>query len=65
MRPTAAEVLARWREKSTRPELYRAVESRESLREKLLAAGKNDTIVIMGARDNSLSDYARSFAAKP
>ncbi len=66
LRPTAAEVLARWREKSTRPELYRAVGSRESLREELLAAaGKNDTIVIMGARDNSLSDYARSFAAKP
>jgi hypothetical protein len=55
------EVLAEYQEKSSAPFRYMMFEDREELRAFLQqSTGAEDLIVIMGARDNSLSDYAKS-----
>lgn len=64
-KPTAEEVYHSWIKMAADPGVYRCGESKESVRKAILdQSGKGDTVVIMGARDNSLSDYARSFAAQ-
>ena len=61
-KPTSQEVIAQYKEKASAPEKYHFAEDREALRTYVLAeAQKGDLIVVMGARDNSLSLYARSF----
>ena len=63
-KPTAAEVFADWSGRAARQENYLTFSERSeavSLLQK--QAGPDDIIVIMGARDNSLSDYAASFTA--
>lgn len=61
-RPTAHEVLSDWRSRARHPERFFEVASRDTLRAEILAMLKpGDTVVIMGARDNSLSDFAESF----
>ncbi len=65
-RPTAREVLADWTSRAKNPERFIEVASRDTLRKELLANLKSDdTVVIMGARDNSLSDFAESFRDAP
>ena len=57
--PHAADVAAGWQSRSTVPERFMVMPDRETLKKFLLsAAGENDLIVIMGARDNSLSLFA-------
>ncbi len=61
-KPTAHEVLADWQTRVKHPARFIEVASRETLQKALLAElKKGDTLVIMGARDNSLSDFAESF----
>lgn len=61
-KPTSQEVIAQWKELSKHPDAYTFSADRETLRETILKkALPGDLIVIMGARDNSLSLYARSF----
>jgi UDP-N-acetylmuramate--alanine ligase len=61
-KPTSQEVIAQYKEKASAPEKYHFEADREALRTCVLAeAQKGDLIVVMGARDNSLSLYARSF----
>lgn len=61
-KPTSQEVIADWKQKSTTPETYTFTDAREQLRQLLLEESSGgDLIVIMGARDNSLSVYASSF----
>lgn len=60
-KPTSSSVIEDWKSRSPLPELYLNFGDRGNLRDYLLAhAEKDDVIVIMGARDNSLSDYAAS-----
>ena len=60
-KPTASSVIDDWKSRTALPDLYLNFGERENLRKYLLAhAKKDDIIVIMGARDNSLSDYAAS-----
>ncbi len=62
-KPTAEEVCEEYRAMSRHPERYRYFPDRESCAEYLHAnAGAGDLILIAGARDNSLSFYARSLA---
>ena len=59
----AEEVAAEYREKSQHPERYLTFPDRQSAQEYLReqsAAG--DVILVMGARDNSLSNWARTIA---
>lgn len=59
--PHADEVCAGYRKSAAVPEKYLCFANRKSAGEFLIShAGKDDLIVIMGARDNSLSDFARS-----
>ena len=59
--PTSREVADDWRSRARHPEHYESFPDRELLTDYLLTATKpGDLIVIMGARDNSLSDYAGS-----
>ena len=61
--PTAQEVAAEYRDKSLHPERYLTFPDRQSAQEylrKQSAAG--DVILVMGARDNSLSNWARTIA---
>ncbi|MBO5791860.1 MAG: UDP-N-acetylmuramate--alanine ligase, partial [Lentisphaeria bacterium] len=61
-KPTSDEVIAQWKSIASAPEQYHFSNDRESLRTHILSeAEPGDLIVIMGARDNSLSLYARSF----
>jgi UDP-N-acetylmuramate--alanine ligase len=58
-KPTSAEVMSDWQSRAARKENYLTFANRETLSSWLLAnARQGDIIVIMGARDNSLSDYA-------
>ncbi|MCQ2379403.1 MAG: Mur ligase domain-containing protein [Victivallaceae bacterium] len=60
-RPTAKEIFNEWTAKSTDPGRFELPDNRDSLMGRLLSeAKKGDVIVIMGARDNSLSDFAKS-----
>ena len=60
--PHAADVLPEW--KSLYPNLpAELAEDRETLRQKLMTeAGEDDLILIMGARDNTLAEFAASLA---
>ena len=50
-----------WKSRAARKENYLTIEKRDTLKSWLLEhACQGDIIVIMGARDNSLSDYALS-----
>ena len=63
-KPTAAEVMESWLKKSAKKSVYILGNSRNEVKKLVLdAAQSGDTIVIMGARDNSLSDYAAEFTA--
>jgi UDP-N-acetylmuramate--alanine ligase len=58
-KPTSAEVMTDWQNRAARKENYLTFANREDLSPRLLEqANQGDIIVIMGARDNSLSDYA-------
>ena len=60
-RPHADEVCAKWKRASKHPERYLALPDRDAVREYLFAhLGADDAAAIMGARDNTLSDYAAS-----
>lgn len=60
-KPSAEEVLADWKSRSRHPERYMLFSTREPLADYLsLRSAPGDLIVIMGARDNSLSDFAKS-----
>ncbi|MBO5307918.1 MAG: hypothetical protein J6C40_07945 [Lentisphaeria bacterium] len=59
--PTAEEVLTEYQNRSSAPARFMTFPDRDLLRAFLLQnADSDDIIVIMGARDNSLSDYAAS-----
>ena len=59
--PHSADVCARWRAASAAPERFRFMEDRDEVRAFIRAsAGADDLAAVMGARDNSLSDFARS-----
>jgi UDP-N-acetylmuramate--alanine ligase len=61
-KPTSQEVIAQYKENASAPEKYHFADDREVLRTRILAeVQKGDLIVVMGARDNSLSLYANSF----
>ena len=61
-KPTSQEVIEDWKKISANPDRYTFSDNSEALREYLLERTKpGDLIVIMGARDNSLSLYAQSF----
>ena len=63
-KPTSQEVIAEWKQRAKHPEQYTFSDDREQLRNELLAlSAPGDLIVIMGARDNSLSLYASSFCS--
>lgn len=60
-RPHADEVCAKWRAAAKHPERYLALPDRDAVRKFLLEnVGPADAAAIMGARDNTLSDYAVS-----
>ena len=60
-RPHADEVCAKWRAASKHPERYLCLPDRDEVRKYLLEhVGATDAAAIMGARDNTLSDYAKS-----
>lgn len=62
-KPTAEEVCAEYRARSRRPERYLYFPDREKCSRYLhSAAAVGDLILVAGARDNSLSFYARSLA---
>lgn len=59
--PKSEEVCDEWKSRTRRPRRYLFFPNRELLTDYLLLqTGPGDLIVIMGARDNSLSDYAAS-----
>ncbi len=61
--PHSDDVCRKWQQKSAQPERFVFCKDREETRSFILRnAGENDLAVIMGARDNSLSDFAASFA---
>lgn len=60
-KPTSEEVSASYQQNGTKK--YSCCASRPELKKYLQSAAQNnDVILIMGARDNSLSDYAKSLA---
>ena len=62
-KPTSASVAENWRSCAAHPERYLNFADRASLAAHLKTeARKGDVIVTMGARDNSLSDFASSLA---
>jgi UDP-N-acetylmuramate--alanine ligase len=64
-KPTSAEVVADYRSMARNKRHYLHFADRETLTDFLLLQSKpGDAIIIMGARDNSLSDYAVSLTAK-
>ena len=59
--PTAEEVATEWKSRSAASERFMVFPDRDTLADFLaLKPEADDIIVIMGARDNSLSDYAKS-----
>ena len=61
-KPSAAEVFADWSSRASRKENYLTFADRNEAKTLLASqAVSGDIIVVMGARDNSLSDYAASF----
>ena len=64
-RPTSEEVIAEYRVRSGK-RAFLSMPDREHLSDYLLLKSRpGDVILIMGARDNSLSDYAESLCAAP
>lgn len=62
-KPSSTEVCSDWKEKSSTPDKYMVFPDRSSLRQFINDNGKKgDIVVIMGARDNSLSNYAQELA---
>lgn len=59
-KPTSAEVIADFASKGSQK--YLCAESRKHAAELLASASIGDTVVVMGARDNSLSDFAKELA---
>ncbi len=60
-KPTSEEVTAEWKAASRHPKSYQVFPERGPLADYLLLSTRpGDVIVIMGARDNSLSDFAAS-----
>ena len=61
-KPSAAEVFADWSSRASKKENYLTFTDRNEAKALLTQqAVSGDIIVVMGARDNSLSDYAASF----
>ena len=57
--PHSADVCADWQRRTAQPDRFAVMPDRDTLKKFLLAnCGKDDIIVIMGARDNSLSLFA-------
>ena len=61
--PHSDDVCRKWQMLSNKKDCYVFCKDREAVLDFILRnSGKNDLAVIMGARDNSLSDFAASFA---
>ena len=61
-KPTSEEVITQWQKSAANPGHYSFSADRDALRTRILEKARpGDLIVIMGARDNSLSLYACSF----
>ena len=59
--PHSDDICRKWQKVSARPECYLFCKNREETAFFIMQnSGKDDLAVIMGARDNSLSDFARS-----
>ena len=59
--PSAVEIHAKWQQNSKNPERFITLPDRDAVKDLLHAnAHTGDIITIMGARDNSLSDFAAS-----
>ena len=57
--PSALEVHAKWQQKSSAPERFITLPDRAAVKSFIAANAKSgDIVTIMGARDNSLSDFA-------
>jgi len=64
-KPSSAEVVEKWRKNTSAPERFSVFPDRKTLADFLKETpAENDLIVIMGARDNSLSDFAAELAGK-
>ncbi len=64
-KPSAVEIHAKWQKASAAPERFMTMPSREQLKQFLTtAATSGDLVAIMGARDNSLSDFAVELCRK-
>ncbi len=64
-KPSAQEVIGDYRGQNSRPERYLTFENRDELAAFLTGHSRpGDVIIIMGARDNSLSDYAASLTER-
>ena len=58
-KPSAVEIHAKWQKATTAPERFMTMPSRQELKQFLQGTTTfGDVIAIMGARDNSLSDFA-------
>ena len=57
--PTSDEVAESFAARSRHPGRYRFVPDRNEAEARLSAAGREDLVLIMGARDNSLSLWAK------
>ena len=63
-KPHAADVCAKWRAASRHPERYLTLSDRDAVRRFLAEhTSPDDAVAIMGARDNTLSDYAASLTS--
>ena len=61
--PHAAEVCAKWRQNAAAPERYLCLPGRSEVKKFLREhTGDGDVITVMGARDNSLAEFARDIA---
>ena len=61
--PHAEEVCAKWRQAAVNPDRYICLPNRDEVKKFLRSrAGDGDIITVMGARDNSLSEFAREIA---
>lgn len=63
-KPSANEVWLDWQNKAAHPEKYKVFPDRKKLAEFIKTqAGAGDIVVVMGARDNSLSNYAKELSS--
>lgn len=62
--PHSDAVCAEWKRRAVRPECYMFFPDREGLRDYLLLqSAPGDAVAVMGARDNTLSEYAASLCS--